>query len=165
MKTLVLMRHSHASFDNSAWSDHERPLTGPGRHLASQTGKLLTDYRIDRILCSSAVRTVETAELVATACGANTTPESINSLYLAGAATYPGVASELAVHGNEVLLMIGHNPGIANLVMSWAEESFAMMPASVAIFELNIDDWTDIAARNRFKPELRAWFSGGTRQR
>jgi len=165
MKTLVLMRHSHASFENSAWSDHERPLTESGRHLASQTGRLLTVYDIDRIICSSAVRTVETAELVATACGVKTTPEAIDSLYLAEPTTYPGVASELAVRDDNVLLMIGHNPGIANLVMSWAEESFAMMPASVAIFELNIDDWTDITARDKFNPSLRAYFSGGIKQR
>jgi phosphohistidine phosphatase len=165
MKTLVLMRHSHASSENSAWSDHERPLTGAGRLLASQTGKLLTEYDIDRIICSSAVRTVETAALVATACGATATPEANDSLYLADPATYPGVASELAVQEDKVLLMIGHNPGIANLVMSWAEESFAMMPASVAIFELNIDDWPEVASRDRMNISLGAYFSGGTRQR
>ncbi|MCP4782128.1 MAG: hypothetical protein GY903_10405 [Fuerstiella sp.] len=165
MKTLVLMRHSHASSENSAWSDHERPLTATGRSLASQTGKLLTEYSIDRIICSSAVRTVETAELVATACGASAAPEASDSLYLASPATYPGVASECAVQDDNVLLMIGHNPGIANLVMSWAKESFAMMPASVAIFELNIDDWAHIAARDQFKPTLGAYFSGGLKQR
>jgi phosphohistidine phosphatase SixA len=145
MKTLVLMRHSHASSENSAWSDHE--------------------YNIDRIICSSAVRTVETAELVATACGASATPEANDSLYLAGPGTYPGVASELAVQENNVLLMIGHNPGIGNLVMSWAEESFAMTPASVAVFELNIDDWAEVAVRGKINSSLGAYFSGGTRQR
>ena len=165
MKTLVLMRHSHASSENSAWSDHERPLTGPGRVLASQTGKLLTEYNIDRIICSSAVRTVETAELVASACGSNAAPEANDSLYLAGPAIYPGVASELAVQDDKVLLMIGHNPGIANLVMSWAKESFAMMPASVAIFELTIDDWPEIASRDEINKELGAYYSGGARQR
>jgi len=165
MKTLVLMRHSHAASENSAWSDYERPLTGSGRLLASRTGKLLTEYNIDRIICSSAVRTVETAELVATACGASATPEANDSLYLAGPATYPGVASELAVQDNNVLLMIGHNPGIANLVMSWAEESFAMTPASVAVFELNIDDWAEVSVRGKINSSLGACFSDGTRQR
>ncbi|MEO2019804.1 MAG: histidine phosphatase family protein [Fuerstiella sp.] len=165
MKTLVLMRHSHASADNPAWSDHERPLTGSGRLLASQTGKLLTEYNIDRIICSSAVRTVETAELVATACGAKTTPEALDSLYLASPATYPGVASELAAHDDEVLMMIGHNPGIASLIMSWSAESLAMSPASVAIFELNINDWAEIAIRGQSETALRAYFSGGRKQR
>lgn len=165
MKTLVLMRHSHASSENSAWSDHERPLTGPGRVLASQTGKLLTEYNIDRIICSSAVRTVETAELVASACGSNAAPEANDSLYLAGPAIYPGVASELAAHDDDVLLMIGHNPGIASLVMSWAQESFAMMPASVAIFELTVDDWTDVGVGGNIEIELGAYYSGGMRQR
>lgn len=165
MKTLVLMRHSHASSENSAWSDHERPLTASGRLLASQTGKLLTEYNIDRIICSSAVRTVETAELVATACGASATPEANDSLYLADPATYPGVASELAVQDDNVLLMIGHNPGIANLVASWAKESFAMMPASVAIFELTIDDWSEMSFKGENNKELGAYYSGGARQR
>ncbi|MEO1979857.1 MAG: histidine phosphatase family protein [Fuerstiella sp.] len=165
MKTLVLMRHSHASSENSAWSDHERPLTGSGRLLASRTGMLLADYRIDRIICSSAVRTVETAELVATASGANATPEALDSLYLAGPATYPGVASEMAAHDDQVLLMIGHNPGIASLIMSWSAETFAMSPASVAIFELNINDWAEIGTREELAPALSAYFSSGIKQR
>ncbi|MCP4174256.1 MAG: hypothetical protein GY758_26190 [Fuerstiella sp.] len=164
MKTLALMRHSHASSENSAWSDHERPLTSSGRSLASQTGKLLMEYNIDRIICSSAVRALETAELVAEACGGCATPEADDSLYLADPATYPSVASKLAARDDNVLLMIGHNPGIANLVMWWAQESFAMMPASVAVFELNIDDWAEVAARDKIKPTLGAYVSGGIRQ-
>ena len=60
MKTLILMRHSHAEIDGRASTDFERELTDSGRTLAQQTANLLLEFRIDMIVSSSAVRTTQT---------------------------------------------------------------------------------------------------------
>ena len=88
MKTILLMRHSHATSNNPAYSDHQRPLSNKGRELAQVTADLLTELRPDRILCSSAARTQQTADVFAANIANGLRPESFESLYLAPAEAY-----------------------------------------------------------------------------
>ena len=119
MKTVILMRHSHASSENPAFSDHDRPLTPSGKQLAEATAKVLAKHaRPDRILCSTATRTQETAEILVQHFEAPPVPEAIESLYFSPAGEYLRLAAKELKEEDETVLFVGHNPGIANLIYS-----------------------------------------------
>jgi phosphohistidine phosphatase len=162
-KTILLMRHSHAIADNPAWSDHERPLSRSGQELAQATAELLKAHRPDRILCSSALRTLQTSQIVADVLDNGLVPESHSSLYLAPADAYVAVARELLTAGNETVLFVGHNPGIASLMCDWAADALAVPPATVAIFRLRVADWSTLSSSADSIPQLSGFISGGIR--
>ena len=163
MKTILLMRHSHAMADNPAWSDHERPLSRSGQELAQTTAELLKEYRPDRILCSSARRTQQTSQIVAETLDSGVVPESHSSLYLAPADAYLMVARELLSSHNETVLFVGHNPGIASLMCDWATDSLSVPPATVAIFQASVADWSTLNSTTDSIPRLCGFISGGIR--
>lgn len=166
MKTIMLMRHSHACSDNSAYSDHERPLTSRGKTLALTTARLLFEIGIpDRILCSDATRTVETANIVAVELSEYREPEALNSLYLAPAREYPNACAEYLAERDETVLLIGHNPAIASLMATWANDHLSVSPATVAVFRVAIDDWQSLMFPGKFAIELSALITQGNRVR
>ncbi|PWJ10915.1 SixA phosphatase family protein [Jannaschia seohaensis] len=105
---LILMRHAKSSWGDPMQEDHERPLNKRGREAAPRMGAWLRaqGFTPARILCSDAVRTRQTCA----ALGFDVPPELRPDLYLAG----PGTILTLARAATESpLLVIGHNPGIA----------------------------------------------------
>ncbi|MEZ6062614.1 MAG: histidine phosphatase family protein [Planctomycetaceae bacterium] len=166
MKTLMLMRHSHAVSNNPAYSDHDRPLTTAGRTLAESTATLLKSEGLvpDCIVCSSAARTVETAQLVASTTGSPAEPHCTQTLYLAKAQAYPTAVRQSAKSTDNVVLALGHNPGVASLVNAWSDEFLSFTPASVAIFSLCIDDWSQLAEGLSEPPVLKGFITEGRRQ-
>ena len=61
-RTLMIMRHAKSSWDNSALSDHERPLNARGRRAAPHVGLCLQGlgYQPERVFVSDSMRTSET---------------------------------------------------------------------------------------------------------
>jgi phosphohistidine phosphatase len=164
MKTIILMRHSHAIADNPAFSDHERPLTANGKALASSTAELLANLATpSRILCSSATRTQETAEIVAAKMARCAQPESFDALYLASAGGYLNVAAEHLTGSDDTVLVVGHNPGIASLIATWADDHLRVPPATAAIFLVDIDNWQSLTIAGKFIPELSGLITEGCR--
>ena len=76
MKNLLLMRHAKSSFEDNQASDFERGLNKRGEKDAPRMGKLLKEKDLvpDLILCSKAVRTAKTAEIVAEKSGYKKAP-------------------------------------------------------------------------------------------
>jgi phosphohistidine phosphatase len=66
MKTLVIVRHAKSSWDNPGLPDHERSLSKRGLRDAPKMGARLADWGppVDRVISSSAVRALTTAELI-----------------------------------------------------------------------------------------------------
>ncbi|MCR9198136.1 MAG: histidine phosphatase family protein [Planctomycetaceae bacterium] len=145
MKTLILMRHSQAVSNNPAYADHERPLTDAGRQLVESTAAALEPWPVDQVICSSAVRTCETAQLLAASNVPRLEPLVTKDLYLAPPDAYSRVAAELADSDTDVLLMIGHNPGIASLIWSLSQEAVPISPGTAAVFQVRIDDWSELS--------------------
>ena len=115
-RTLVLVRHAKSSWDLDV-DDHERPLSGRGRRDAEAIGRLLAEQslRPDRVLCSTATRTRETWDR-ATAGGAEATDvQFLESIYHAWVPELVRILREVP---DEIgtLLMLGHAPGIPDLV-------------------------------------------------
>jgi len=116
MKSLLLLRHAKSSRDDPRIADFDRPLAKRGREAAPEVGSFLHQAKLipDLILCSTARRTQETAELALAKLGRHTTLRLVDSLYLA-----PSEQILKAIHGVDAkvntLLVIGHNPGLAQL--------------------------------------------------
>lgn len=165
MKTLILMRHSHAVSDNSAYADHDRPLTPDGRELMNRTAEVLREWAIDQVLCSSATRTSETAQLLVDSNHPGLEPVATKDLYLAAPEAYARVASEYADPQTDVLLMVGHNPGIASLIWSLGGEAFSVSPATAAVFRIHIDEWSELQTSIARATDLIALISNGAKIR
>ncbi len=108
MPVLYLMRHASAEPHDPA-GDALRALTADGRAEASSIGDQLRDAGIDRVLASSAARTLQTAlEL-----GLDVEAEPADSLYNADGETILE-AVRLLDDSVTTALVIAHNPGISD---------------------------------------------------
>ncbi len=108
--TLILTRHAKSSWDDPRLSDHERPLNKRGRGDARKIGSWIARHAppVDQVLCSSALRTLETWER------SGLTSSDLNvmsALYHAGAS---GIRAALAQAAGKTVMLIGHNPGIGD---------------------------------------------------
>ncbi len=108
MLTLILMRHAKSSWGAPSLADHDRPLNDRGKRSAEAMGRWLKgrDYLPDAVLSSSSRRTRETFEGLDLGAPVKFTRE----LYHAGPA---GMLQVLREAEAKSVLMLGHNPGIA----------------------------------------------------
>ncbi len=164
-----LLRHGKAASD-APWggSDRERPLTGRGRRDAAALGKRLADEdpvlglegvpTPQLVLCSAAVRTQQTADLIVKATGNRLPIDSFSSLY--------GADTELVLQylreideGVTSALVVGHNPTMYQLVWELLADRGEEEPASdravleahgfptcaLAVLVLEVRAWEDVA--------------------
>jgi phosphohistidine phosphatase len=120
MHRLHLLRHAKSGWDE-ALEDHERPLSRRGRETARRVGESLPAAlgAIDLVLCSTSVRTRETAELVLASFAAPPSIRFEDALYLAGRALLLRRLRRLDESAGAVLV-IGHNPGLHELALALA---------------------------------------------
>jgi len=152
MKTLLLLRHAKSSWANEQLSDFERPLNERGHFDAPRIGELLRvqDLVPDLIISSSAKRAATTAEMVAISASFEGDIRYTEKLYLAESETYIALARQ--VPGNyQVVMMVGHNPGIEELVEDLTGQSERMPTAALACIELPIEKWSDMKAGKKNK--------------
>ena len=137
MATLLLMRHAKSDWGDSSLADHERSLNARGRKAAPRMGLLLREQGLvpELIVTSTARRAVETTNAVVESLGYEGRVEMTRRLYLAEPAAYLDVLGELSPHYGRVLL-VGHNPGISELVALLTGVSVDMPTAAVARIEL-----------------------------
>jgi phosphohistidine phosphatase len=118
MRRLYLLRHAKSSWDDPALPDSERPLAPRGRRDAKRIGKHLGRLGITPalVLCSSAVRTQETLDLIRPAL-AEAAVQIEEQLYGASSET---MLERIRDVPDEVgsLLLIGHNPGLHDLALA-----------------------------------------------
>ena len=146
-KRLILMRHAKSGWDDPLLQDIERPLNERGRKSATALGGWLKkhNYVPDTVLSSSATRTRETFE------GLDVTAPTTfkRELYLAPA----GVMLEwLRQSGGDTLLLIGHNPGIAELAETVLDAlpdhtRFPFYPTGATLIcDFPITNWADASS-------------------
>ena len=117
-KQLLLLRHAKSSWEDPELADHDRPLAPRGRRAAKLIAKHLRRQGIAPalVLCSSALRTRETLELIAPALGEEVPVQIEDELYAASEQVLLERVRAVA-DGIESLLLIGHNPGIQQLAL------------------------------------------------
>lgn len=141
-KRLILIRHAKSSWEHRG-PDHDRPLNKRGYKSAPAVGTWLQEngYLPEAILSSSAKRTRETNEGL----GFDVPARFERSLYLADP---DAMLAELRNESADVVLMLGHNPGIA----AFAEMLVAKQPdhhrffdyptCATTVMDFDIDDWS-----------------------
>jgi phosphohistidine phosphatase len=147
-KQLLLMRHAKADRDASRWEDFDRPLNPRGLRDAPTMGRWLAKQgcRLDHILSSSSVRTVETAKLVAEPVGYKGSIETEDSLYEGSGSEYLAQI-RLSPQSIESLLVVGHNPALEQLVEELSGEWVTLKTSAVAVLRYRDSDWSRIGAK------------------
>jgi phosphohistidine phosphatase len=145
VKTLLILRHAKSSWKNHQLADHDRPLKKRGRRDAPRVGELLQDESLfpDFILCSTAKRARETLDLLVDACGYDGEIEYNRDLYHTDAEDILEVLSELPEEYDSVMV-VGHNPGLEELVEILSDEWVRLPTAALAHIELPIGGWDEL---------------------
>ena len=158
MLQLLLLRHAKTE-RSSPDGDHGRPLTKRGMADAALVGAYMREHRLvpDRAIVSDALRTRQTYDIAATGLGADAGEEidaqMDNGLYLADNLGLLRAILETPAEVNR-LLVVGHNPGVAELAHSLSalgdetaiaglQENFPT--AALAIIEFDTLAWIDVA--------------------
>lgn len=149
MRTLLLMRHAKSSWDDPRLDDHDRPLNKRGLRDAPRMGTFLRhqDLVPDRIVTSSAVRAVATAELVGQSCGFDDPLTVTDELYHAAAEDWRQQIRQLP-DGKALVLCVGHNPGLEDVLAGWVGHYVRMPTAAIARLDFDDPTWSDVADRS-----------------
>lgn len=149
MKRLILTRHAKSSWDDPLTPDHDRPLNERGKAAAADLGHWLASrgYVPDEVLCSDALRTRRTFSGLAPALPATPVLELKPALYHAG----PDVMLAVLRHAKgDVVMMIGHNPGIAEFAARIVaapprNQEFAKYPTGATLVaDFSVENWQDV---------------------
>lgn len=143
-KRLILTRHAKSDWEIDA-SDHDRPLNKRGQVAAPKMGDWLRHHLFipDQIQTSSARRTRETCEGL----GFNVPVHAHEILYNASAQTMLRIMRRAQ---GETVLMIGHNPGIADFANRLVSQAptharFQDYPTcATAVIDFDINIWTQL---------------------
>jgi phosphohistidine phosphatase len=142
MKTLLLLRHAQPNRFSPTGRDFDRTLADEGRADALLVGQFLrrSELAPGVVVCSPAARARETAAHVIEA--ANLTARQLfdDRIYEASVEQLLEVVSE-AGDDADVALLVGHNPGLQELLARLTGESVPVSPATLARIDLDIDDW------------------------
>ena len=157
MLTLSLLRHAKSSWADPGLDDYERPLAKRGVNAAAEIGKYLKRQKLrpDLILCSGAVRTRATLDLVLAELG-TPAPEVRydDALYRTSPDAMLGVLLKID-SPNRHVMMIGHNPELHELSLSLIgdgrpDDTAALAEkfptAAVAVIVFDVAGWSGIRA-------------------
>ena len=155
-KRLILLRHAKSAWEDQDIADFDRPLSARGRKAAPVIGAHLAraGYVPDLVLCSSARRALETLDLVIAGWQRQPTVRKQKSLYLAMPRE---MLKRVQTAGEEAgtVMLVGHNPGIADLANWLCHEGDATArgalarkfpTGAVAVIDFDVDDWREVDA-------------------
>lgn len=143
MKTLLILRHAKSSWKYDELADHDRPLKNRGRRDAPRIGRLLAENDLlpDLIISSTARRTRRTAELVSEHSGYDGEILLERDLYAAEPEAYQDALRRLGGE-HACVMVVGHNPGLEDLLEELTGDWERLPTAALAQVELPIDEWT-----------------------
>lgn len=150
MKKLIILRHGKSSWDNYNLGDFDRPLSERGERNAAEIGSFIkVKSGVPKlILTSSAVRALQTATIAAGSMDYQ--KENIQSdriLYLAWSDEILRRLSETP-DDIDYCLLVGHNPGLTELINYFGVRLDNLPTGSAACFEFDVSAWKNISRKN-----------------
>ena len=153
MKTLLVLRHAKAERDSPSGEDFDRPLAERGRKDARAIGREMRRRGLDpdAVIISPAKRVVETRAFVAEGYGLLDADQDRR--------IYDNTASQLiqviqdADNNAQRLMIVGHNPGLQELLLRLARDDSGGLrrqvadkfpTAAIAELELPTDEWRNV---------------------
>jgi phosphohistidine phosphatase len=154
--TLLLLRHAEAEAARHGQADIDRPLSGHGRTEALDAAECMAaaQLRIDTVLVSPALRTRETAIIVAAELDIADELQFEPALYLAEpAALLPPLRR--CPDSAQTVLMVGHNPGLSALAQQCmgGTQRIEMRPAGLCRIDFEHLAWRQV------RPEVAVSFA------
>lgn len=148
MKTLYLLRHAKSSWKDPGLQDFDRPLNGRGREAAPLVGRLIRKrkLRVELLLSSPAARARQTAALVKESAGLTADLFYDERIYEADAARLLDVVTQ-ASESADALMLVGHNPGMEELLTFLTGEERRMQTAALACVALDVEKWSKVRAQ------------------
>jgi phosphohistidine phosphatase len=146
MKTIFLIRHAKASWDDTALPDKDRPLDDRGKRDAPKMGKQLVkhDVKPELILSSPAMRALMTAEIIAKKLDYKLKDIVVDDrLYVGEVDDLLNVIHKLGDKLERVMLF-GHNPQLTELAHRLSSEITHMPTCAVAEFTFDAKSWSNI---------------------
>jgi phosphohistidine phosphatase len=146
VKRLLVLRHAKSSWADASLDDWQRPLNDRGRRDAPRVGAWLRDRSLvpDLIVTSDAVRARETAAAVADAAGYTREIVVEPSLYHATPADAIAVLKSISAQTAHRVLIVGHNPGLEDLVSRLSGEHHDLVTAAIVELTVPIDRWSEL---------------------
>jgi phosphohistidine phosphatase len=143
-RRLVVVRHAKSAWPDGV-PDAQRPLNGRGRRDAPAAGRWLRDRTgpVEAVVCSPAARTRETLGLIAAELDAAPDPVFDERVYAATAETLLAVVHGIPDDAGSALL-VGHNPGVSELVAVLSGTEVEMKTSAIAVLGLT-GSWADAA--------------------
>lgn len=123
MLTLTLLRHAKSSWDDSSLQDYDRPLAKRGEAAGARIGAYMAEHGIkpQLILCSPAMRTRQTLDLVLPHLGSAPTVAYEESFYLAAPSVLLARLRKVDAKLDHVMI-VGHDPGMQSLAVDLSGE-------------------------------------------
>jgi phosphohistidine phosphatase len=141
-----LIRHAKSSWKDIDASDFERGLTKKGRKHIETIGSYLKLRGVlpDHILSSCAVRTQETADLLAKKLEYDGQTEYLQELYFTDTETLKEI---LLMQDDtfDTVFVIGHNPQITDMANMLIDEHISKIPTmGVVAINFETDSWNEL---------------------
>lgn len=147
MKTLTIFRHAKSSWEFPDLKDQERPLLPKGKKRTQKICNWMMEKKVfpDLIVSSPAKRANETANLIKVFLEIENEIQTYSCLY-------PGIQEQVVDLIKELpnkyshVLLVGHNPGLTDLVNYFMNENvIEWMPTSAfATLNFEIKKWNKI---------------------
>ncbi|WBU64916.1 SixA phosphatase family protein [Paracoccus aerodenitrificans] len=149
-RRLILTRHAKSAWDDPQLEDFDRPLNARGRRSAILLGDFMASrgYEPEEVLCSPSARTRETWDRIASA------PLEVRPVLRFEEKLFHARPAEmlnvLKTATHQTVMMIGHNPGIAEFAASLparppVDPDFRRFPtAATLVVDFQIEDWAEI---------------------
>jgi phosphohistidine phosphatase len=144
MRTLYLLRHAKASSAEGG-RDFDRILETQGREAAAKIGVVLASEKLPNplFLSSPAVRARQTTEIVLNSLPLDQITRFDSRIYEADLNSLLTTLSEINDE-TEVVVLVGHNPGLENLLRFLTGEIRGMTTAGLAKILLSSKSWRDL---------------------
>jgi phosphohistidine phosphatase len=153
MKTLLILRHGKSSWKNSdEFQDHDRPLNNRGKRDAPRIGRLIKTENLipDHIMSSTAKRARKTARAATQEFEYQGEIDETGALYHAEADEYIEALRHLSDDYQRVMV-VGHNPGLEDLIELLTGRVEVMPTCGLAVVELPIEQWSSLNGKVKGK--------------
>lgn len=161
MLKLYVIRHGKAVKSTASGKDFNRELNNKGTAQINQTGTILNQQHVkfDKVISSSARRTVETTEILNFHLHSETFQYEDN-LYLADRETILSILKENAI--GKTILLVGHNYGLSDLVNYLVGNNLILSTGMLVEINFNFEDWEKLGREtgtliNKIEPNVHSF--------
>ncbi|HPD63865.1 MAG TPA: histidine phosphatase family protein [Bacteroidia bacterium] len=151
MKQLFIVRHGHAQNQTAGKSDHERPLSDPGRDEVRQLSETFrkNGFVPEKIISSTALRALETAKIIASAFEIHADEIVAEDLLYSFYDTNDFIDMlQTYVNDCQKVCVVGHNPLLAEMIFAFTGKQIVpLSPASAVVIEIESDSWQTLTTQ------------------